>query len=184
MSEAAVEALALGIERERPPFATLRLDLRLRNHGPEARWFLLPAKLGEPPLPAPAGVFGVDPLAVEGRGRAVVAAFRGPRGFQALLLPPHADVRLRGFPLRVVGGAPDEPFELEFALASSLLVDGVPPADWVGADPVAAADVDATYENASRLRSYYTPGYAPVPVAVDGVERGSVVVAPVSFPDT
>lgn len=186
MSEAAagspVEASVVGVRRERPPLAKLLLDVTLRNDRSEQRWFLLPETLGGSPVPRERGIFGVDPVEVRGEGRAVVAAFRGAEGFQALLLPGGAEVRVRGLPLAHLGSMPSGAATLEVAIATSLEIDGEPAGVWIGSNPLSDPRVDADYERAQRLPSRYTPHYEDVPVAVAEEARLSLTLALPSAP--
>ena len=178
----AVEASVVGIRRDRPPLAKLLLDVTLRNDRAEQRWFLLPEMLGGSPVPRERGIFGVDPVEVRGEGRAVVAAFRGAEGFQALLLPGGAEVRVRGLPLAHLGRLPSGAAGLEVAIATSLEIGGEPAGDWIGSDPLSDRSVDADYEHARRLPSRYTPHYADVPAVVAEEARLSVTFALPSAP--
>src|SRR5207249_2414368 len=82
----------------KPPLVELIFDVVLRNDRRSPRWFLLPSKLG--PGQASMEKGGIDALEVyapRGKGRVRIGHFLGTGGFQALLLPPHAEIRLRNF---------------------------------------------------------------------------------------
>jgi len=85
----------------KPPLAELYFDIVLHNDRAEPRWFLLPGNFGPgtSPLGTRGGVDTVEVFAPHGSGRVIVGHFLGTGGFQALLLPAHAQIRLRMFPV-------------------------------------------------------------------------------------
>jgi len=105
----------------KPPLAELYFDIRLRNDGAAARWFLLPSNLLGSATTSIGEKGGVDTLEVfapRGRGRVIIGHFLGTGGFQALRLPPHAEVRLRRFPISYWGEPPAH-LRIEVAIAKT-----------------------------------------------------------------
>jgi len=93
----------------KPPLAELYFDIVLHNDRAEPRWFLLPSNFGPgtSPLGTRGGVDTVEVFAPHGSGRVIVGHFLGTGGFQALLLPAHAQIHLRMFPISYWGDVPD-----------------------------------------------------------------------------
>src|ERR1700730_17082211 len=107
----------------KPPLVELYFDVLLRNNQAEPRWFLLPSNLSSESAPAGAkgGVDGVEVFAPHGKGRVIIGHFLGTGGFQALLLPAHAEVRLRMFPISYWGDLPDR-IQVDVVAAKRLMI--------------------------------------------------------------
>src|SRR5438132_2287156 len=121
----------------KPPLAELYFDIRLRNDGAAARWFLLPSNLGSATtsIGVKGGVDTLEVFAPRGQGRVIIGHFLGTSGFQALLLPPHANVPLRIFPISYWGDPPDR-LRIEVVIAKSFSIGGETAEKWFGSWPL------------------------------------------------
>jgi hypothetical protein len=154
----------------KPPLAELIFDIVLRNDHPGARWFLLPSNLGpgHSSIVTKGGVDSVEVFAPHGSGRVIVGHFLGTGGFQALLLPAHAQVRLRMFPISYWGDVPDH-LEVEVVTAKGVMIGGEPAAAWFKINPRCSSKADiaeAALSPMRMIRSRHTP---------DGKETGTLV---------
>src|SRR5438132_662426 len=93
----------------KPPLVELVFDVLLRNDRAQPRWFLLPSNLGpgHASIGEKGGVDALEVFAPRGSGRVVIGHFLGTGGFQALLLPAHAEIHLRALPISYWGDVPD-----------------------------------------------------------------------------
>jgi hypothetical protein len=140
----------------KPPLVYLSFDVTLLNDQKSPRWFLLPSNLGSGHA-AVGEKGGVDTLEVfspRGKGRVVVGRFLGTGGFNALLLPPGAVVRLRLFPISYWGDPPDN-LEIEIVIARELTIGGDKAENWFGNIPLSSvkADIAEDAENPMRMRT-------------------------------
>ena len=137
----------------KPPLAELYFDLVLRNTRAEARWFLLPSNLGPEtqPLITKGGVDTVEVFAPQGQGRVILGHFLGTGGFQALLLPAHARVRLRMFPISYWGEVPDH-LQVEIVTAKRLMIGGEPAVAWFKSNPMSSTKADIAESVLSQTR--------------------------------
>lgn len=140
----------------KPPLVYLSFDVTLLNDQKSPRWFLLPSNLGSGHA-AVGEKGGVDTLEVfspRGKGRVVVGRFLGTGGFNALLLPPGAVVRLRLFPISYWGDPPDN-LEIEIVIARELTIGGDKAENWFGESPLSSvtADIAEDAENPMRMRT-------------------------------
>ncbi|MDX6403029.1 MAG: hypothetical protein QOH70_484 [Blastocatellia bacterium] len=137
----------------KPPLVELYFDVVLRNARAEPRWFLLPGNLGPgtQPLGGKGGVDTVEVFAPQGTGRVIVGHFLGTGGFQALLLPAHAHVRLRMFPISYWGDLPDH-LQVEVVTAKRLTIGGEPAEAWFGLNPLCSARADIAESALSQTR--------------------------------
>ncbi|HMH44306.1 MAG TPA: hypothetical protein VK557_12530 [Pyrinomonadaceae bacterium] len=97
------------IQLRKPPLAELYFDVRLHNDRTVPRWFLLPRNLGAETtsIGEKGGVDTLEVFAPHGKGRVIIGHFLGTGGFQALLLPPHGELRLRRFAISYWGDPTD-----------------------------------------------------------------------------
>jgi len=165
----------------KPPLAELYFDIRLRNDGAAARWFLLPSNLGSAnaSIGAKGGVDTLEVFAPHGHGRAIIGHFLGTGGFQALLLPPHAEVRLRHFTISYWGEPPDR-LRIEVVIAKALTIGGERAEKWFGSQPLSSVKADIT-ENATStsrmLRSKRTPDNKEVATRIEEDRRFHLLVS-------
>jgi len=172
----AVEMTIVGKHYARPPLIKISLDVTLRNRSEQPRWFILPRAVAVPALPVKTGVDGVQVYALSGRGRVVVARFRGTGGFQALLLPADAEVRMRQVPVSFWGHLPERSLPVEVITARRIQVNAEPVEDWVGPDFLSDAKADVSEEGRKRIHSRDAPGSQEVPVSVEQDQRIAVQV--------
>jgi len=145
----------------KPPLAELNFDVVLRNARAEARWFLLPSNLGpgRSALLTKGGVDTVEVFAPRGSGRVIVGHFLGTGGFYALLLPAHARVRLRMFPISYWGDVPDR-LQVEVVIARRLTIGSEAAEAWFKLSPTSSARADISESALSQTRmigSRHTP---------------------------
>ena len=165
----------------KPPLAELYFDIRLRNDGAAARWFLLPSNLGSATtsIGVKGGVDTLEVFAPRGQGRVIIGHFLGTGGFQALLLPPHAEVRLRLFPISYWGDPPDR-LRIEVVIARTFSIGGETAEKWFGSQPLSSVKADIT-ENAmsiSRMfRSKHTPDNKEVAPRIEDDRRLQLTVS-------
>jgi len=169
------------MRRRKPPLAELYFDIRLRNDGAAARWFLLPSNLGSanPSIGAKGGIDTLEVFAPRGQGRVIIGHFLGTGGFQALLLPPRAEVRLRLFPISYWGEPPD-PLRIEVVIAKTFSIGGESAEKWFGSQPLSSVKADIT-ENAKStsrmLRSKSTPDNKEVAARIEEDRRLQLMVS-------
>jgi len=165
----------------KPPLAELYFDIRLRNDGAAARWFLLPSNLGSAnaAIGAKGGVDTLEVFAPRGQGRVIIGQFLGTGGFQALLLPPHAKVRLRLFPISFWGDPPDL-LRIEVVIARTFSIGGERAEKWFGSQPLSSVKADIT-ENARSIsqmfRSRRTPDNKEVATTIEEDRRFQLTVS-------
>ena len=165
----------------KPPLAELYFDVRLRNDAAAARWFLLPSNLGSATasIGAKGGVDTLEVFAPRGQGRVIIGHFLGTGGFQALLLPPHAEVRLRLFPISYWGETPEH-LRIEVVIARTFSIGGERAEKWFGSQPLSSVKADIT-ENArsiSRMfRSKHTPDNKEVAPRIEDDRRLQLTVS-------
>ncbi len=164
----------------RRPQVNLVLDVVLRNTESSPRWFVLPSSFG-PALHAAGPKDGVDALEVftpEGSGHVVIGRFLGTAGFQALLLPAHAELRLRRLPISYWGELPDS-INIDVVIAKQVLIGGERGETWFGDDPQSSvtADIVEDAENPMRIsHSKRTPDNKEVTIAIEEERRVRVRV--------
>jgi len=143
----------------KPPLVELIFDVVLCNDRKSPRWFLLPSRLG--PGQASMEKGGIDTLEVfapRGKGRVIIGHFLGTGGFQALLLPAHAEIHLRALPIEYWGDVPDH-LQVEIVTAKRLTIGGKNAAIWFKVNPASSvsADISENPTDSNRMiRSQHT----------------------------
>ncbi|SRR6266498_244650 len=165
----------------KPPLVRLYFDLVLRNSRSEPRWFLLPKSLSpeHSSIGPKGGVDGLEVFAPQGKGRVIIGHFLGTGGFQAMLLPAGAEVRLRLFPISFWGDLPDH-LQVELLIARRLTIGGEDAEVWFGENPVSSgrADIAERSDNQMRmLRSRHTPDNKEVATLIKEDRRIELQVA-------
>jgi hypothetical protein len=137
----------------KPPLAELYFDVVLRNDHSGPRWFLLSSNLGPgtSALLTKGGVDTVEVFAPHGSGHVVVGHFLGTGGFYALLLPAHAEIRLRMFPISYWGEVPDH-LQVEVVIAKGLTIGGEPARAWFELNPTCSTRADIVESALSYTR--------------------------------
>lgn len=158
----------------KPPLINLSFDVVLRNDHSSPRWFLLPANLGSgrAAVGEKGGVDALEVFVPEGLGKVIIGRFLGTGGFNAILLPPRAEIRLRRFPISYWGDAPDG-LKIEIVIAKDLKIGSDEAASWFGMNPLssAAADIREGSESTMRIqKSKRTPDNKEVSPVIE-VER-------------
>ena len=158
----------------RPPLAYLTFDVRLRNDTGSSKWFLLPSNIGSghEPIGGKGGVDALEAFLLLRTGRVTLGHFLGTGGFNALLLPAHADVRLRRFPISYWGELP-ESVSIEIVIAKSLTIGSESAESWFESVPLSSknADILTDADRATRLgKTKHTPDNKEITPAID-VER-------------
>jgi len=165
----------------KPPLAYLSFDVVLRNDRKSPRWFLLPSNLGpgHAPIGEKGGVDTLEVFAPRGKGRIIIGRFLGTGGFQALLLPPGAEIRLRRFPISYWGELPAN-FDVEIVIARRLTIGGETAETWFGRNPMSSvtADISEEAENAMRIsHSRHTLDNKEVAPAIEADRRFRIQVS-------
>jgi hypothetical protein len=158
----------------RPPLAYLTFDVRLRNDSGSSKWFLLPSNIGSghEPIGGKGGVDALEAFLLLRTGRVTLGHFLGTGGFNALLLPAHADIRLRRFPISYWGELP-ESVSIEIVIAKSLTIGSESAESWFESIPLSSknADILTDVDRAMRLgKTKHTPDNKEITPAMD-VER-------------
>jgi hypothetical protein len=158
----------------RPPLAYLTFDVRLRNDSGSSRWFLLPSNIGSghEPIGRKGGVDALEAFLLTSNGRVTLGRFLGTGGFHALLLPGHADIRLRRFPISYWGELPDS-VPIEIVIAKSLTIGTESAESWFESSPLSSKDADILKDadQSQRLgKTKHTPDNKEIAPAID-VER-------------
>ena len=165
----------------KPPLVELYFDVVLRNERAESRWFLLPKSLGPgiARIGTSGGIDGVEVFAPHGKGRVIIGRFLGTGGFQALLLSPRAQVRIRRFPISFWGDLPDY-LRVEVITAQRLTIGGETPEAWFPVNPMSSVRVDIVEraDNPMRaLRSRHTSDNKEVATLIEEDQRFELNVA-------
>ncbi|AFZ22993.1 hypothetical protein Cylst_0668 [Cylindrospermum stagnale PCC 7417] len=160
-----VEIKFISQRSQRPPLVSLFFDITLRNDQSEPRWFILPSKLN---LPPGKGVDGVEVFHLGGKGRVIIGRFQGTGGFQILLLPPKAEVTLRGLPISFWGIPPKDSLSVDVIIADRLTIGNEPAEAWFSSDPTSDVRADVTFAQSERVTSKFTPDRHEVQVLMAG----------------
>lgn len=153
---------------QRPPLVTLFFTVKLRNDHAKPVWFILPSKLNLPTEPLKNGVDGVEVFQLKGQGLVIVGKFQGTGGFQALRLPPKAEITLQRFPIAFWGTLSQERISIPVILAQTLNIGGEPAQAWFGNDPLSDHRATVSFAQATTLSNRYTNDRSEVPVSVTG----------------
>jgi len=153
-SQPAAEITFQEMRYGRPPLLYLVFDVMLRNDRTSPRWFLLPSNLGSGHglIGDKGGVDALQVFSPRGDGEAIIGRFLGTGGFQALLLPPHAEVRLRRFPISFWGELPAD-LQIEIVIANGLTIGDEKAESWFGVKALsnARANISEDAESVKRL---------------------------------
>ena len=164
----------------KPPLTRLFLDVTLRNPERGPRWFLLQDDLGQQGSPAKKRTaHGVEVFMPEGQGRVIVGRFSGVSGFQALLLPAGAEIKLHSLPIRDWSD-PSGPISMEVVIAKGVTVGGRPVRTWFDADPLCDAKAEVREVPGARTRAVSfrsTPGNRELSVVLEGATSFEITVA-------
>lgn len=165
----------------KPPLVELIFDVVLRNDGKSPRWFLLPSNLGpgHASIGEKGGVDNLEIFAPRGKGRVHLGRFLGTGGFNALLLPPHAEIRLRRFPISYWGELPAN-LQIEIVIARRLTIGGDTAESWFGRNPMSSVKSDISEEAESVMRlshSRRTPDNKEVAPVIEADRRFQVRVS-------
>lgn len=155
----------------KPPLVDLVFDVVLRNNRDQPRWFLLPSNLNSEKkrIASHNGVDALEVFAPSGKGRVIIGRFLGTGGFQALLLPAHAEIHLRGLPISYWGELPDD-LLIEVLVAKRLTIDGQAARTWFKTNPTSSKKADVTEAISGRTRmlhSRHTPDNKEVATLID-----------------
>ena len=155
----------------KPPLVELIFDVVLRNDRAQPRWFILPSNLNaeKPGIPMTGGVDTLEVLAPRGKGRVIIGHFLGTGGFQALLLPAHAEIHLRALPISYWGDVPDR-VPVEVIVAKRLRIAGESARTWFQVNPMCStkADISETANGQTALpHSRHTPDNKEVTTLID-----------------
>src|SRR2546423_8957186 len=140
-----------------PPLVELVFDVVLRNDRAQPRWFLIPSNLNpqKTGIPSIGGVDALEVFAPTGKGRVVLGHFLGTGGFQALLLPAHAEIHLRALPISYWGDVPDD-LRVEIIVAKRLMIDGESARRWFQINPMCSTSADITEAISGRTRMLHS----------------------------
>ncbi len=159
----------------KPPLVELYFDVVLRNDRAQPRWFLLPSNLNpeSTEIAAKGGVDTLEVFAPYGKGRLILGHFLGTGGFHALLLPAHAQVRLRMFPISFWGNLPDH-LAIEVVTAKRVTIGGESAESWFGVNPMSRAGADVAespFNPRGMLRAKHTPDNKEMPATIEEDRR-------------
>ncbi len=182
-----VEFEYCGFQPQKPPLLKLRFNLTVRNPRDAPLWFLFPAALysaeEKPASPAtPQGGIDAVELFVAPNRELTVARFLGAfrlrpadaGGFQAVVLPAHAQVSIRSFTVQLWGD-PRAPLPVEVAVASGVSLAGIPAAEWIGVDITSKDGATVSLDGLRVGVSKTTPELKEVPVII-GRKIGALIV--------
>ena len=177
---AAAEIKFRELHFRKPPLVELYFDVVLHNDRTAPRWFLLPSNLGpeSTSVGAKGGIDILEVFAPHGKGRAIIGHFLGTGGFHTILLPAHAEVRLRMFPISYWGELPDH-LAIEVATAKRLTIGGEDARTWFKVNPTSSvkADVAEIATSSMRMvRSRHTPDRKEVASLIEEDKRFEVNV--------
>jgi len=172
----------VGLWWGKPPLKTHSFDLALRNKADGPRWILLPETLGETKDTRKGGVFAVEARELQGKGRVIVATGLGNGGFQAMLLPAHAEVKIARFQIESWFEKIPPTIAVEMIIARKVSLGDDPLEAWFEARPegdVSAAVVDDRFSSTEKwVRTRRHPDdYREFPVTIDEERRVRIMVA-------
>lgn len=162
----------------KPPLKHLMGEVVLRNDRSEPHWFLIPTSL--PRDPRSGGVYKVEVSAISGPQPGVIGYLHGTDAYAAVLLSPHAEVKMHGLQIDYWGEALPHALEVQVRIASEVSLGGEPLRQWFGVDPMNTGRVDGEATYGTRL-SRRTPGDNEVSLLLSD-EQVASVTAPVQSP--
>lgn len=165
----------------KPPLVEIIFDVELRNDRAQPRWFLLPSHMypNKPGIQDKGGVDALEVFAPRSKGRVIIGRFLGTGGFQALLLPAHAEIHLRALAVEYWGEVP-ESLQMEVIVAKRLVIGGDSARSWFRVNPMSniKADSDEAISGQTRtLSSHRTPDNKEVTAQIDEDRRFKVQVS-------
>jgi hypothetical protein len=175
-SSPAVEIKFVEKRLERPPTASLLFDITLRNQDSRSRWFLLPSKINLLSKPVNGGVFAVEVFLLNGQGRVVIGRFLGTSGFQSLLLPPGAELKLRRVPIQLRGELTSESVPIEVKIGTNLTIGGEAAEDWFGMNPISDVRADVIEDQSQRVGGKQTTDLKALSVSIVEDSRIEIIV--------
>lgn len=179
MAKPAVEAKYAGVVANKPPSATLQLDVILRNAEKTPRWFVFPSTLPVREAAADAGVIGVEAFDASDNGHLVIGKFLGSAAFQAVLLPAGGEVSISRLGIQTWEGPTIKgPVAFEVLIAKEITVGGEPAAAWFSTTvPASDARASGDASKAKHAPSRKTEDRSEVKVVFDEERRIPLEIA-------
>lgn len=174
ISPPAVQAKITAEKPGRPPLARLQLEVRLRNDNSEPLWFILPLTS----QPRDGGVDTIDVVALGGKGKVTIGRFGGTGGFQAVLLPGHADVTIHDLPFQNWGER-GKKLSIEVVIAKGFTIGGKADKKWFTGNPTSDASADVSEAKSKAVgATVKMPNHKEQPVTITEDRRITVDLAP------
>lgn len=173
MSEVKLKFLRFGLRP--PPFIDLLFQADVVNTEARPLWLLFPLYLDQPPEPQPLLASSAEIFELRGKGQLRIARFMGNGSFQATRLSPNARVRVREFPITLIGEPPTQ-ITLPVMLAEQLKIGDQGAENWLPIDLTSSREADVTEEPGAIVATKETPGAQPVPVTPSGTRTLSLRV--------
>jgi hypothetical protein len=159
-----MEITLVNMRYRRPPLVELSLDVLLYNRFAETRWFILPSNIGGS---QGGGIDGVRVYQIKGKGRVVMAEFYGTGGFQAILLPPDATVKLKNLPINYWKKAiPGKKIQIDGIVAKQVMIGGEPIQNWFEQNPISDLHADVDMIKKKQITRRTTKDNSEVPVEI------------------
>lgn len=179
MAKPAVEAKYAGVVANKPPSATLQLDVTLRNAEKSPRWFVFPSTLPVSEDAKDGGVIGVEAFDASDKGHLVIGKFLGSAAFQAVLLPAGGEVTISRLGIQTwKGPAIKGPIAFEVLIAKEITVGGEPAAAWFATTvPVSDARASGDASKAKHAPSRKTDDRSEVKVVFEEDRRIPLEIA-------
>jgi hypothetical protein len=159
-----MEITLVNMRYRRPPLVELFLDVLLHNRFAEARWFILPRNIGGSQR---GGIDGVKVYQIKGQGRIVIAEFYGTGGFQAILLPPDATVKLKNLSInyweKVI---PGKKIQIDGIVAKQVIIGGEPIRNWFEQNPISDLHANVDMIKKEQITRRTTKDNREVPVEI------------------
>jgi len=158
------------ILRQRPPSARIFCSAALQNPSPAIKWMLLPKTLQSSFL-EPSTINGIRVHQPAGEGKVLCGVFDGEANVQAFCLPPHARLVIAGFFFSLfVPFEENEVFDVPYAMADDLLINGESAQSWFGSSPLCDQEATVSAEDATAIFSRYTPDRDEIPLEAIGMQ--------------
>jgi hypothetical protein len=157
----AVEIKYVTQRRQKPPHVKLLFDITLRNHYSLSRWFIIPSNLTTNPMWEKTTADGLEVFELRGSGRSVIGRVLGTGGFQALLLPGGAEIRIRNFPISFWGELP-QVLSINVVTATQLRIGNQLAETVFGISPTSDLRADVTEDKQAILSSRDFKNQLPV----------------------